>query len=1057
MPPVPNENSGLVAAKPVSIEPPDIESLLKLNPKTKPFANAVPSAVTKKNKKHWKRNGDKSENVNCNSCDPLYKNFDDIKHTTLSERGALREAARCLKCVDAPCQKSCPTQLDVKSFIGSIATKNYYGAAKAILSDNPLGLTCGMVCPTSDLCVGGCNLAATEEGAINIGGLQHFAVEMFQKMKISQVLPPDVPCPLPASYHAKIALLGCGPASISAATFLGRLGYTDITIFERGDYVGGLNTSELPAYRLPYDVINFEMDLMKDLGVQVFNGRSLSTDDLTLIGLKEQGYDAVFIGIGNPDPKSHKIFQGLTEEQGYYTSKGFLPKVARASKPGMCACKTAKLPQLHGKVIVLGAGDTAFDCATSALRCGASRVVVVFRKGTNNVRAVPEEMEMAVEEKVELMPNMSPQKVVMKNGRVAGMQFYRTDRNEEGQWVEDPEESANIKADFIISAFGSGLSDAKVKEAMVPLRMNRWGTPDVDTLTMETSLPWVFCGGDLAGVAETAVEAVNDGKVASWSIHKYLQSLHNVKVSEKAQLPKFYTDIDKVDVSVEMCGVKFPNPFGLASAPPATTCGMIRRGFEAGWGFAVTKTFSLDKDIVTNVAPRIVRGTTSGHNYGPGQGAFLNIELISEKTLDYWVQGTIELKRDFPDRVIVMSIMASYCKEDWQELTRKALVASPDAFELNLSCPHGMGERDMGLACGQFPPKVQDICSWVREVTDLPIFAKMTPNITNIVDIAQAAKDGGADGVTAINTVSGLMGLNMKGKPWPAVGKAQKTTYGGVSGNAVKPMALRAVSAIGKALPGFPIMATGGIDSADVCMQFLYCGASVMQVSSAIQNQDFTVIDDYISGLKTLLYLQTLEGLENWDGQSPPTARTQKGKPVVSMKDVIGRDLPSFGPYAKERAKQIALMKASENLLDKKVVPNRPPSKQKELPAKVAEVIGRALDKIGKYNDLDNREHVIALIDPEMCINCGKCYMTCNDTGYQAIEMDEHTHLPKVNESACTGCTLCYSVCPIIECIQMVPRKDLYIPKRGIDLGEDWKPRLPELQIRKSLDNAVIQ
>lgn len=111
-------------------------------------------------------------------CPSLTKNFDDIKHTTLSERSALKEAARCLKCADAPCQKSCPTQLDIKSFITSISNKNYYGAAKAILSDNPLGLTCGMVCPTSDLCVGGCNLYASEEGPINIGGLQQFATDV---------------------------------------------------------------------------------------------------------------------------------------------------------------------------------------------------------------------------------------------------------------------------------------------------------------------------------------------------------------------------------------------------------------------------------------------------------------------------------------------------------------------------------------------------------------------------------------------------------------------------------------------------------------------------------------------------------------------------------------------------------------------------------------------------------------------------------------------------------------------------------------------------------------
>jgi len=1050
MPPVPNEGDILAPSRMVSKEPPDIENLLKLNPRIKSHANAVPSAVTKKAKKHWKRNPDKTENLSCNSCSPLYKNFDDIKHTTLSERAALRESARCLKCVDAPCQKSCPTQLDVKSFIGSISNKNYYGSAKAILSDNPLGLTCGMVCPTSDLCVGGCNLDASEEGPINIGGLQHFAVEMFKKMKIAQVLPPDVPSPLPESYKAKIGLIGCGPASISAGTFLGRLGYNDVTIFEKEDYVGGLNTSELPAYRLPYDVINFEIDLMKDLGVKIEHGRSLHTEDLTLEKMRNDGFAAAFIGIGNPEPKTIPIFDGLTEGNGYYTSKGFLPKVSRASKAGMCACKS-ELPEIYGSVIVLGAGDTAFDCATSALRCGAKRVFVVFRKGFINIRAVPEEAELAKQEKCEFIPFMSPQEVVMKNGRVAGMKFFRTEQDDDGKWVEDPEQMSKLKCDFVISAFGSGLYNPAIKDAMKPLVMNRWGTPEVDTLKMTTSEPWAFCGGDLAGVAETAVEAVNDGKIAAWSMHRYLQGLHNITIDEKPKLPKFYTEIDQVDLGVEVCGIKFPNPYGLASAPPATTCGMIRRGFEAGWGFAVTKTYGLDKDIVTNVAPRIVRGTTSGHNYGPGQGAFLNIELISEKTAAYWVQGVIELKKDFPKHVILSSIMCSYSKEDWQELALLAQTSGPDGLELNLSCPHGMGERGMGLACGQDPDMVKNICKWVKEVSKIPVFAKLTPNVTNIVKIARAAQDGGADGVTAINTVSGLMGLNAKGNAWPSIGVEKKTTYGGVSGNAVKPMALKAVSSIAKNLPGFPILATGGIDSADVTWQFLMCGASVMQVSSAIQNQDFTLVDDYITGLKTLLYMQTLEGVTDWDGQSPPTARTYKGKPVIDLQSALERNLPNFGPFAKEKAIALANKKNEEDLLDDKFkpVPNRPANKQRMMTPRVEAVIGKALDRIGTFNDLDNKQHVIALIDPEMCINCGKCYMTCNDTGYQAISFDEVTHLPKVNEGSCTGCTLCYSVCPVIECIQMVPREGLYIPKRGIDLGADWKPRLPDLQLRK--------
>lgn len=157
----------------------------------------------------------------------------------------------------------------------------------------------------------------------------------------------------------------------------------------------------------------------------------------------------------------------------------------------------------------------------------------------------------------------------------------------------------------------------------------------------------------------------------------------------------------------------------------------------------------------------------------------------------YWIKSIQELKADFPDRVVIASIMCSYSREDWEELTKLALTSGADALELNLSCPHGMGERGMGLACGQNPDMVRDICHWVSSVSTLPVFAKLTPNVTDIREIAQAAHEGGATGVTAINTVSALMGLNHEGVAWPNVGKEHRTTYGGMSGNATRPMALR--------------------------------------------------------------------------------------------------------------------------------------------------------------------------------------------------------------------------------------------------------------------------
>uniref|UniRef100_A0A673G594 Dihydropyrimidine dehydrogenase [NADP(+)] n=1 Tax=Sinocyclocheilus rhinocerous TaxID=307959 RepID=A0A673G594_9TELE len=973
--------------------------ILALNPRVKTHANLHSTSSKKNEKKHWKRNPERS----CDSCVNLDNNFDDIKHTTLSERGALREALRCLKCADAPCQKSCPTNLDIKSFITSISNKNYYGAAKAILSDNPLGLTCGMVCPTSDLCVGGCNLYASEEGPINIGGLQQFATEVFSKMGIPQIRNPELPPAheMPESFHTRIALIGCGPASISCASFLARLGYDNITIFEKQKYIGGLSTAEIPQFRLPYEVVQFEIDLMKDLGVKVVLEKGLGKNGMTLTSLKEKGFQVVFVGIGLPQANRDKIFEGLTTEQGFYTSKDFLPLVAKTSKIGMCNCRS-QLPKLHGNVIVLGAGDTAFDCATSALRCGARRVFVVFRKGFTNIRAVPEEVKKKISSLRMRMPRS------LRGTRAASATFVKT------QGDRDP---------------------PSVKKALEPVKLNGWGTPEVNSETMQTSELWVFAGGDITGLANTTVESVNDGKQASWHIHKYIQSLHGNTVSTTPKLPLFHCAIDTVDISVEMCGIKFPNPFGLASAPPTTSAAMIRRAFEQGWGFALTKTFGLDKDLVTNVSPRIVRGTTSGHIFGPGQGSFLNIELISEKTAAYWCKSVAELKADFPKNIIIASIMCGYNQADWTELAKMAEDSKADALELNLSCPHGMGERGMGLACGQDPELVRNICRWVRKATTIPFFAKLTPNVTNIIDIARAAYDGGADGVTATNTVSGLMALKADATPWPGIGRGARTTYGGVSGNAIRPIALRAVSAIAKALPGFPILATGGIDSAESGLQFLHAGASVLQVCSAVQNQDFTVIEDYCLGLKALLYLKSIEELHDWDGQSPPTIRHQKGKPIPRVEELVGKSLPSFGPYLKTKTEALARYKKILKDASGNVITDTSDSRvpQKNIPKEPIpnDVIARALMHIGAYQELDNTEQVQALVDPEMCINCGKCYMTCNDSGYQAIKFDPESHLPVITDS-CTGCTLCLSVCPIIDCIKMVTRTTAYVPKRGL-------------------------
>ncbi|CAG9819353.1 unnamed protein product [Phaedon cochleariae] len=889
-----------------------------------------------------------------------------------------------------------------------------------------------MVCPTSDLCVGGCNLQASEEGPINIGGLQQFATEIFSKMGVKQMRDPKTP--KPKNPDSKIVLIGAGPASLSCATFLGRLGYENITIYEKNDVLGGLSATEIPQYRLPISTVNFEISLVKDLGVKIIPGRSLSTQDLTVEHLLKDS-KAIFVGIGLPHPKINPLFKNLTEDMGFYSSKSFLPRVSRASKDandnGSCPCKqnAAKLPKLHGNVIVLGAGDTAFDCATSALRCGARKVFVVFRRGFTNIRAVPEEVSVAIEEKCELIGFLSPHSVNVKQGKIVSVTFSRTEETEDGKWIQDTEQLSTIKANFLISAFGSGLEEQDMIDALKPLHLTDQNLPRVDPNSMQSSHPSVWCGGDIAGVAETTVESVNDGKVAAWYMHCALEGL---PMDSKPQLPLFYTEIDEVDISVKVCGVKFENPFGLASAPPVTSAPMIRRAFEQGWAFVVTKTFCLDKDQVTNISPRIVRGTTSGDNYGPQQGSFLNIEVISEKCLDYWLQAIRELKKDFPTKVMIASVMCGYVEEDWREICSKTEEAGADMLELNLSCPHGMGESGMGLACGQKPELVKGISEWVRNTVKIPFFIKLTPNATDITELARAAAEGGAWGVSAINTISGLMHLNPDASAWPAVGPDKRTTYGGVSGNATRPVGLRAVTSIAKHIPNLTILGVGGIDSAYTAFQYLQSGASAVQVCSAVQNQDFTVIDDYCTGLKAMLYLDGK--LTGWQGQSPPTYKHQKGKTVMSLYDENGKKLPHFGPYQTKREEILSKLFRESEVKNGQILHHDSDSgitlnKMSYVPS-VEDIIGRALPKIGAYKELDNTKQVVALIDDDMCINCGKCYMACNDSGYQAIHFDPETHIPSVNED-CTGCTMCLSVCPVIDCITMVPKTIPHVVKRG--------------------------
>jgi dihydropyrimidine dehydrogenase (NADP+) len=926
----------------------------------------------------------------------------------LDHRAAVTEAQRCLKCADAPCVKACPTNIDIKSFIQCISTKNFYGAAKQILSENPIGLSTGAVCPTTELCAGSCNLHASEEGAIKIGQLQEYATRTFLKMGVPPTRDPSL-----SDIDWPVALVGAGPASLSCATFLCRLGYTNVHIFEKSSVAGGINGLDLPQYRLPFEDVAAEVQMVSAMGAQFHFGTELGRD-FTLDSLKEDGFQSVFLGIGLNTPKVAQPFEGFGRENNVWESKSYLLEVAHGSKG---TPDQGELPKLSGHVVVLGVGDVAIDCATSAFRCGAERVSVVFRKGFNDAAAVDEVMQWARDDCCEFLPYCEPAELRMgPDGKLAEIDMTRYRHAPNNSY--EKAETINLKCDHVITAFGCKMGEDQTK-SMGSLELNEWGNVAADPVTGQASIPWIFLGGDLNGSTGMAVEASNDGKGAAKYIHDFLCSENNVE-NDRPSLPTFRTEIDDVDISCEVAGVKFPNPFGLASAPPCTSIEMMDRGFQYGWGFAVTKTYSLDSDLITNVSPRII---PTGHRIGTNMSGFTNIELISEKTAAYWCEGVKFLKEKHPEHVVISSIMAGYDKEDWQELAIMTAESGPDMIELNLSCPHGMGERGMGLACGEVPEMVEDITRWcVEAVPHIPIFPKMTPNVTNIRLIARAARDGGAAGVCAINTVASLQDPRADGRPWPVIGDAQKTCPGGASGVLVRPMALRAVSEIAREVPGFPILATGGIDSAESMLNFIRMGADVGQISSAVQNQDLSIVEDYITGLKSLLYLGQRKDLHEagWVGQNPPFARDS---------NPLAMTHPKFGAHGADRLDHMMEVGAATDW----GAEHRPAPLVSVDPDSVptlADLRGDSLSYLAGHMEMDYKQQVVARVNDDMCINCGRCMMACNDTGYQAIKFDAVTHLPDVTDT-CTGCALCAGVCPVNGCIEMVPRETEFQVYRG--------------------------
>lgn len=428
-----------------------------------------------------------------------------IRDMTLKE--ALEEAVRCLLCEEPKCIKDCPAQVDIPGFVRRMRAGNMYGAIKQLRWNNPLPDICALVCPTEELCQKNCKLIEESAQPLMIGELQHFVADYERQLRtaITFVRKPKT---------EKVAVLGAGAAGLACAARLAILGYQAV-IFEKREQAGGAMYYFIPPYRLKREVILREVEAVKDYGVEIKTGASIRNLD-ELFG---QGYDAVFVGVGAS--QSFKIGLPGEEAQGFYMALDFLRRVDE-SRNGQ-----SRLEDLGDRVLVIGGGNVAIDCAMSSLHLGAKEVEMICLEGPNEMPAWNRERNDAWEKGIIIHNRYMPKAIQVENGRVAGLKAVQIRWKEPDKYTpanaeEIPGTEITLRADTVIEAVGQRVSDEV--RALLPGVEFAGGLINVDPETLATSREGVYAGGDVVSGGGTVVGAVADGVRAALSIHNYLEA-----------------------------------------------------------------------------------------------------------------------------------------------------------------------------------------------------------------------------------------------------------------------------------------------------------------------------------------------------------------------------------------------------------------------------------------------------------------------------------------------------------------------------------------------------
>ncbi len=438
------------------------------------------------------------------------KNFAEIAPAMTPRQSAI-EAARCLYCFDAPCTIACPTHIDVPAFIKKISTGNLRGSAREILSANILGHSCGRVCPTEALCEGACVMHEKGESPIEIGRLQRYAVDHVLENRI-QLFRAGAP------NGKRVACVGSGPASLACAAELAKWGY-DVTIFDRNELPGGLNTYGIAAYKTRAADSVDEVELIKQLGVK-FRQKMEAGCDISFADLEKQ-FDAVFLGVGLGETWALNLpGENL---HGVYGAIEFIEKTK---------VQPFQEVEVGRRVACIGAGNTAIDVVTAARRLGAEIVYLIYRRGEPEMPAFAYEYELAKQDAVSFLWQTQPVRVLGYAGVVTGIECVRTqlgsaDSKGRRSATPVPGTEFQIEVDMVVRAVGQKPATDFLK-AVKGVEINSDGTVKINELH-RTGHAKYFAGGDCTNGGKEVVDAVADGMAAARGLDQWLGSMRSLE------------------------------------------------------------------------------------------------------------------------------------------------------------------------------------------------------------------------------------------------------------------------------------------------------------------------------------------------------------------------------------------------------------------------------------------------------------------------------------------------------------------------------------------------